>query len=258
MNQKTIDICTLCRDCCWAEFDEEYSLQIGCKFNRLFKYKELNKASLIKDKETNLQYYKISTLCNRCRTIDYMKLYENPEQTVIKQTNLVFGSLIIIENNTNEEILKTVDSLINQSYKPSYICIVFFERKNSIKYLIDRVKASSIKVEITNVLGNNSIENMIDNGVRRILNTHYYNICKAGFIYPDFYLNRINYLINEELYQISMIKPKEGINGLTIQTELHKILGGNFEENLTSKIDKLAKDQHMEHMIYDYHWMIHE
>ena len=236
MNERTLDINTLCRDCVFK--DLKAGVQVGCTFNRLDKFL---------DKEfIDNKYFRIKGFCNRCRDAKWAKDRKNLIEDVIKETELSIG-YILVSDHDNQELHTSLKSILEQEIKPVRIAAVFFDGQQNLKDFIHDIKGIETPIDIVNILDNN-----LDSAYRRLEDSHYICLVKEGNFLPSRFSSNLNRLINEDLRKISMVDTNDNLQGYTIQTPLFNMLGGSFNEPLRDKIKKLAKIQNLEHMIIDY------
>lgn len=242
MNERTIDINTLCKDCTFSILKE--GRQVGCTFNRLEKFKE---KELVDNK-----YYKIKGFCNYCRDYKWAKEHlEDMESAVIKETELRIG-YILLAKDCDKSLERSLNYLLNQEIKPARIAVVFFNENERVKTFVQYIKKiQDVKIDIVNVLDWSDKENLIDHGARRLQDTHYISVVEEGFRLDSNFSSNLNKQINDYLRKITMVE-HDGYNALTIQTNVYKLLGGSFQEPIRDKIRNLAKIQGLEDMIIKY------
>jgi hypothetical protein len=257
MNEKTLDIRTICRDCVFAVYDDKLTHQVDCKFGRIKKFKEQDKLIQLEDKETNLKYFAINTLCNRCRNIEWGLHQEDIENRVIEETTIRIA-YILIANHDNDRLMETLNSILIQNPQPIKIAVVFSYGNTQIKEFVSKIKGLPAKIDVVNVLQDFSMHNLIDSGAKRLLNSQYITVIGEGNIMPANFAKRLDSLINEELKQISLVDAEEPKLGLTFHTHLFTLLGGNRDEYLADKIKGLARQQNLQHMIIPLEEVINE
>ncbi len=231
---------TKCKDCVFNIKDE--LVQIGCKFNRLEKYKEQNKAELLEGEDS----YTIKTICNRCRDHNSKEKTELDDEkyfeVIEKQTRCNLEYVIYYDKeSTIEGLNQTIDSILNQSLKYSVIRIVI-ENNIDANQINNIVKNRNIKYNIHQMIITKRNRENMDFSIKKI-SSQYYTICKSGYIFYKDFNKKINDLLNEKLEYFSMIKAEEDFNGLVVQTYLHHILYGNINADIEEKIFVLAKEQ---------------
>lgn len=253
MNERTLDIKTICRDCIFAEFTEDAITQTGCKLGKLDIYRDKDKAKAIED-ENGLEYYEISTFCNTCRDKTWDDKFSDPIERVIKEVEIKIDG-IIVEDTKNKDwekdVFTSVNSLLAQTIRPCRIVIVCYRKTQSFTKLKDFLDKAEIKYDIVNVLeyaGN--INELINHGVKKCRN-QFYTIVESGSELPSDFFEKLNTIVNVDLDQFSMIEPRKQLTGLTIQRKLHHIIqnlvGKDF--NIVEVVKKLASEQNLPHMV---------
>lgn len=262
IEKRTFSISTLCRDCIFAQFSDCFNKQTGCSLGRLDKFIEQDKVRVKVDKETGLEYSEITTVCNFHRTKAWGDFYSNHEQQLSKETEIKLDVIIpVLESDLSAEeqfitIKNNVLDVTKQTKKITKIFIPFYKLNFPLvwltRFLDNEVK---IKNEIIHLIGQYFIKNeeCLINEAARKSNSMFYVVSLPKQKIPVDLLEKLNNIINVEAKQISMINPLDSIHGLVIQTKLHKILNGfSPEESLIVKIQKLAQEQNVPHMIKDY------
>lgn len=254
MNERTVDIRTICRDCIFAEFTDDAITQTGCKLGRLDKFREKQKAKIIED-ENGLEYYEIGTFCNTCRNTEWDDKFSEPVERVLKEIEIKVDAVILDDSNHEnwqQEIETSVNSLINQTIKPCRIVIVCYRKTKPISTLKALMDKAEIKYDIVNVLDycSNPYE-LLNHGAKRCRN-QFYTVVESGDKLELDYFEKLNKLINDDLAQFSMIEPQEQLTGLTIQRKLHNMaanLAQTSHLNIVEIIKDLAKQQNLQHMV---------
>lgn len=254
MNERTVDFKTICRDCVFAEFTDDAITQTGCKLGRLDKYREKEKAHIVED-ENGLEYYEINTFCNTCRDSTWDDKFSDPVKRVMEEVSIKVDALIIDDSNHDDwynDVMKSVNSLVNQTIKPCRIVIVCYRKLKPITALKELMDNAEIKYDIVNVLDySSSPYALLNHGVRRCRN-QFYTVVESGDELPLDYFDKLNKIINEDLSQFSMIEPQDQLTGLTVQRKLHHMsqhLAGTSQMNIVEIIKELAKEQNLPHMV---------
>lgn len=260
LDKKTLDFKTICRDCVFAKYNNEYTEQVGCEFNRLEKFP--NK-KIVKDESTGISYYEITSFCNYCRNHDWsmrLQLTADLKEEVVKENRLRMD-FIILENSQNpnwkDNVVKSFSSIAKQTVKPFGIYIVFLLKEEDISDL--RIKLNELTKEvdlppyhIVNVL--NSVQNdlqLIDSMINKCKG-QYYTVCKSGEELPTNFTETLDSYFNNDLKKVSMIEPLKGITGLCIQRTLHNLVAGSYNEVITDKIKTLASNQGVPQMVKNF------
>lgn len=256
--ERNVDINTTCQKCIFAEWAG--LTQIDCKLGRLDKFEDKGLITAHDDEETGEQFYKIDTYCNTCRDEEWANKQDDPIAAVKKAVQ-IRGSFIILEN-TDDSWSKVKDKtrkilrLIDESeIKP--LSLVFTGSNNNINYkrwfqlIKDSLAGKNIKFDVSKPMYGKRLSNeeLVHMVAKKCKHT-YFSVFENGYDIPLDFLSTINKWINEDLRQISMIEPLFGVNGLTIQTILFNIVGGNDEKyTAVEKIKELAKEQEKKELI---------
>jgi hypothetical protein len=254
VNERTVDIKTICRDCIFAEFTDDAVTQVGCKLGRLDKYRDNGKATAIED-DNGLEYYEISTFCNTCRNPEWDDKFSDPVERVLKEVELKVDAVILDDSNHanwQDEIMTSVKSLLAQELRPCRIVIVCYRKNDKFLNMRAEMEKAGIKYDIVNVLDYaKSPYALLNQGVKKCRN-QYYTVVESGDELPVDYFSKLNNILNNELGKFSMIEPQEQLTGLTVQRQLHQMvqnLTGATELNIVDAIKALAKEQNLEHMV---------
>ena len=156
---------------------------------------------------------------------------------------------------TIEELEDTLHDAASQSNKPTSVVVVvqdpeiedgFGLRHRTHEYL-DR---ADIPFNIVSMIDNKSTElNMIDEAFMKCVNG-YYSVFRSGASIPHNFILKLNEAVNFNLEAISMIQPKDDLNGLTVQCVVHKFLRGSTDKmSIQEKIEMFAKDTDRESFI---------
>lgn len=250
-HERTVNIRTECSKCEFAVLDIESNEQVDCRIGRLQKYSDNRLLAEGKD-----GYYVINTWCNAYRSKGYCNDHtmETLKREITIQSDFIILALKEKQNNTIDNILSSIEYAHNQLVKPSRLVIVVQDISFSYKELHDSiVSISDIPFIIVKMVDSESdVATCIDAAVAKC-SSMYYTLWLAGYKIPIDYLSKLNYVINDELKQFSMIEyePDE-LNGFTIQTQLHKILDGNINSWVGNKVKYIAEQQNKKEMVIRY------
>lgn len=225
-NNEEVKFRTSCEKCHFAEFSEENNkkVQSGCNFNRLQRYKELNKLDELTE---DRNYFIINTICNSCRDHEWAKKYENPRKQVIEETLIRVHAFIVdmSEDETNkvkERVNRSFEALLKSSIPPKTIHIVLQNSNLSSEAMeiYNNLKSrTDIKILLSTTYNKTRELDMIDS-VISLVEQPYYMIVTSGEETEIDYLEKINYSINVKLNPVIMT------NNVYL-TGLHKSLNGN-------------------------------
>lgn len=220
---------TSCEKCYFAEFskNEDRTYQSGCAFNRLSRYKEINKLDELTD---DRNYFIINTICNSCRDHEWAKKYENPMKQVIEETLIRVHAFIVDMSEdeideVKERINKSFEALLKSSILPKTIHIILQNPKlvSEAMDIYNNLKSrTDIKILLSTTYNKTRQLDMIDS-VISLVEQPYYMIVMSGEETEADYLEKINYSINVKLNPVIMT------NNVYL-TGLHRSLNGNNTE----------------------------
>jgi hypothetical protein len=269
---------TSCKDCVFAVY--ENNTQCGCSTGRLEKFKDVG-THIVEAQDGEKEYMVIERFCNHYREKNWMTnskpvrswgRIKNKEKTVKKETQIRCGVIIILKNIapiqdddfseriaqiaanelTVENMEKTILACLKQKeVKPDYIVVVNSSEvphTEIISRMHHTIKKKAVFYAVRTSHNEASLEECIDLAFAQAKNGHYI-VFEGGYEPPPNFLDKINSLINEELQPILLLKPQNKIDGMFVQTMIHKMLGGNAEKPLIDKIDKITKEENTEHLI---------
>lgn len=254
MNERTVKFNTICRDCIFANFNESHTLQTGCELGRLSKFQEQNKATLIQDEATGLEYYDILTICNTCR--DSTNIMSKEE--VLNQVQIECDYIILDDSRVNweEAALKTAESFLSHTILPTRIIFGFYHKKVLFNSFDKKIKAlikdKPIEYDIVNVLETVHDSWRLVDILATKVKSAYFSLCELDGRLPNTWIEQINNYINVELNSLSLIQPTHGLTGLTVQNLLYKTVGGSSGSNIIDKVQFLAEEQKLQSLIK--HW----
>lgn len=255
MNERTVKFNTICRDCIFADFNEAHTLQVGCKLDRLAKFQQKNKATLVQDEETGLEYYDIGTICNTCR--DSTNIMTKEE--VLNQVQIECD-YIVLDDTRREDwedaALQTLESFLSHTILPTRVIFGFYQKRIIFNSFTKKIKAiigdKPIDYDVVNVLETvHDSWHMIDILERKVKSA-YFSLCEVDKRLPNTWIEQINKYINVDLNSLSLIQPVNGLTGLTVQNLLYKTLSGSVGSSIIDKVEHLAEEQKLQSMVK--HW----
>lgn len=255
-------VTTTCKDCIWAEYAS--GTQVGCKFNRLEKFKERGvKVNLKIDTEDKglvdapRNHFEIERFCNRCRDSEWGKRYDNPLDTCIVQSAVQFDIIVpILADKNIQEIKLVFDDLIREGDKVNSVHFSFAEGVAIQPYLI---QLNEYFADVCPVFYTQAklLKNFDDKALQLV--NHALNKC-TGMYYlvidlaehsklPSTWIDMAENWINEELYPVIMVESVSGINGLMVHRRVHTSFGGNTNKSITEKIKKMLEENDIPHAV---------
>lgn len=263
---------TICRDCIFAVwmnvrggyFSDE---QTGCSLGRLSKFDGIKQ-----QKEGNETFYEIPRLCNCCRNKEWEKQSTKSIEERLAEENAPQVNLIVLvkEKHSKQEIDTTIKQIKAMEHKPFSVVFACCT-KTQLLYIANMAKhlrLENIKYYISHIQYDYTDANMINQAFLKC-NGQYYATIYAGRVFDIYFIQGMDYLINQELYQISLMHNyEEGLESLenaaqteklinsynpyVVQNALHKILGGYGKHTVFNKILALAKEQGKEEMLWSW------
>ena len=259
LERKNTEFRTICRDCIFAEFTPDWLTQVGCRLGRLSKYRDKDLVIMKEDDETAVEYYEIKTVCNTHRDSTWQYATENPVENVKKFVRTQVDFIVLadtVDINWENLLLNMTKDFLKHSYHPTKIIFGFYQKKilfHDLSAKLDEILyGTNITYDLVNVIDyvHDSWE-LIDILFKKV-KSQYFTICELGDTLPDNWIERINNYINEDLNNLSMLEPVDGMTGLTIQKFLYSVIGGSLGINIIDKIKDLAKSQNLQSMVR--HW----
>lgn len=221
---------TVCQGCVFAEL--KLGTQTGCQLGKLEKYKDASQAVFNPD----TGFYEIETFCKTVRTeIWAAKQTEDLIEAIRKESANKF-SVIIVANEFNlDKLENTISSLTKSTLKPIEIILVV----TTLTHLKSEQKLFAISQLVDSKISYQYIElfsdiSPIDEAFGK-LKGNYYTWLICGNVLDSNVLHKANEAINDIPKQYLWLDTPEPI----ISSFLHRLLDGNKEESLRSKLDSI-------------------
>ena len=231
------ELTSCCRGCCFSQTEKKpdgKNLQVGCELGRLKKFKNLNTDVNLEDGESG-EFFVISRFCTCYRSAEWIKSLTEEEKnntplTVREEISVRMGIIILFDadKHTEEGLISTIESFSNQTKVPRYVVVVTSRAEYN-----DLIHSSLIKnfpdKEKTNVHLVQCLDEdlqdyfKIDEAFKHALNGFYY-VVNAGTEHDTDFIEKFDSYINDDLSQVVMVKPNDGISGLLVQASLHKLV----------------------------------
>ncbi len=250
---------TSCRDCVFAVYEK--NTQCGCSTGRLEKFKDVG-THIVEAQDGEKEYMVVERFCNHYREKSWMTNFKpirswgrikNKEKTVKKEIQIRCGVVIVLSKQTSvQDMEKTILACLKQKeVKPDYIVVVNSsenEHAEIISRMHHTIKKKAVFYAVRTSHNEAPLEECIDLAFVQAKNGYYITF-EGGYEPPPNFLDKINSLINEELQPILLLKPENKIDGMFVQTMIHKMLAGNVGKPLTDKIDEITKEEKTEHLV---------
>ena len=246
-------ISSCCRGCHFSQTQKKEdgkNVQTGCELGRVEKFKSLG-VEVNLDESENGEFFTISRFCTCYRPEEWIITLSEEEKgdltrTVRQEVSIRMGVIILFNCNshTEDQLKNTVESFGKQTVPPRYVVVVSSraEYNELIHSLLlenfpDKKETNVHLVQCTDEDLQDYFK--IDEAFKHALNGFYY-VVNAGTEHSDDFIEKFDSYINDELSQVVMVKPNDGIGGLLMQASLHKMLNGsrsklNDDESLNTE-----------------------
>ena len=262
-NDKFMD--TACKNCIFSE--KVGNTQMGCSYGNIERFKKVNCEIIEAEDEADNFFVIKNRLCMALRVGSWGSDLTQEEKIlkVRKDITTKITCILIIKKETSsiDDVLDTFKSAISQ--KTNFDSIHFIiEKGASIKIgsLMNSIKKIDCNVKwfVKQLVHDDfSYKHGIDEIVEK-LKSVFSAVFVCGFKIPDDFVYCIDTSINEELNRFIILKPV-GENGTVVQNKSFNLFGGNREAindldsnkfmSISEKIDYIAKDQNLNHLIQD-------
>jgi len=241
-----------CRGCCFAvseKTEDGKTLQNSCQLGRIKKFKELG-VEVVLEKSENGEFFAIERFCTCYRPDEWINTLSSEEQrdlkdTVRKEISVRMGIIILFNNatNTEEELKRTIESFSKQTKSPRYVVVINSRAEYNewihsllLKNFSDKEKTNIHLVQCANEDLADFLK--IEEAFKHALNGFYY-VVNAGIEHKNDFIAKFDSYVNDDLSQVVMVKPNDGVGGLLMQASLHKMLkGSKTKMNDDESIDK--------------------
>ena len=231
-------------------------LQVGCELGRIKKFRELG-TEMTLDKSENGKFFTIERFCTCYRPDEWIATLSNeekkdPVKAVREEISIRMGVIILFNcDHTEEELKRTIRCFSKQTISPRYVVVV--NSKVEYNELAHSLLTESFPdKEKTNVhlvqCADKDLEDFlkIDEAFKHFLNGFYY-VVNSGTEHSSDFIEKFDSYVNDELSQVVMVKPNDGVGGLLMQASLHKMLKGSRakideetetldDENITQRV----------------------
>lgn len=237
MDEQTNGIFTACRNCYFAEFED--NKQTGCKLNILDKVAEKTNKQILPLNDNGVESKTILDFsCLRYRTADWgAKFSGNYEQQLQKEVYMKWHAIVFCDSVEDGD--KKTDALLKMDRRPDYLSLVYPQDQYiypvEMIQMVEKKKFSKWYVQV--VEKDYDALSQIDIAFDRFRQDNYsfYSIIKSAP--PEDHYQKIHDLIFEEFKELAYI---EHDYGSTFFKVFHLALNGNaIEGSLAEKIDYL-------------------
>lgn len=241
------EIKTVCRGCVFAEVEEK--TQVGCKVNQIEKLVAAGGKLLDAYDERDNEFYIIDG--QFCVWKRPQKWGENNQGKdfveLVRQEMRLQYQLIIIANNSLEDLKKTIVSAVSQKIKPGHITVIReleldLDPKDIIRLL---QKECTVPWNNKCIIGEGGIESAVDDIIGNKPRP-YYGIFRAGCEIPYNLFSDLDEKVMGEGFKFALITPNSNGDGYIVPTSIHIHYMGNVGVSLETKI----RDNPCQTMIY--------
>lgn len=221
--------------------------QVGCELNKIQSFRDAG-AQVVAAEDEDEEFYIIDRFCSTYRDKGWGDSFDDTKAQILLETSIPVNFIILHSaKSTLEELEVTLKDIQRQDNKPVGVTIVvqdkdindgFGLRHRTHEYL-DRV---DVAFYIVTMLDKKSEElQMVDEAFNKCING-YYTVFRSGSNIPQNFIMKINEAVNINLEPISMIRPKDDLNGLTVQCIVHKFLNGSYKMSVQEKVELFAEE----------------
>lgn len=263
------EIKTVCRDCCFAEYEED--TQIGCKLGKIDKFRETGSEIVEAYDEIGKEFYIINDrFCVFWREPDWKdSQYANIPKDKRNDSSLAtrvrhevrakFLTILYIDkDSTLKGLKKTVNSIKSGALRP--VKIIFCDNKSNIetKEILKIAKSSSCLWGIEKIAEESASKlRCVDICMRKSksMQTSYYSVFSSGNVVPKDFYSDIDSVINDDLETFLALYPKEKedegdvSDGFVGQVHIHKQIGGSAKKPFIEKLFNVTESQECPHLI---------
>ena len=150
---------------------------------------------------------------------------------------LQFQAMVFYDKDRSE-LIKTVESLNNQSLRPKRIVVI---RKPKCtepgEKIVEYMDSLGLEWKIQNIIYKRTDEKCVDI-VQSVEPKQYYSVFYSGIVVPENFFESINYAVNELMLQFAVLSPNSSGDGKVVLSAIHKYYNGNSEKKLEKKIEE--------------------
>jgi len=249
---------TLCLNCIFAEWEiNTYGNkeQVGCSAKILTKF---DYEECIDDK-TKTEFYAIpGRVCLYNRSEAWAKTHTSMEDLVLKARQEITLRLTTVvymgENHTEDDLINTIKSLVQNKLQPCYIIFIFNDVKLAPSYLMPLLAKHlsdshiQFRMEFIQERGASTFR-CIDICTKKV-ETTFFAWFNAGFIVQPNFISNLDIALNDNLERFLVLTGDENYNGLVIQRLIARQIGGSIgERNLLEKLKHIMEAQECQHLI---------
>lgn len=241
---------TRCNDCVFAKIGEG---DWDCKLNLISKFVEQGYEKKIKDGNYTIP----GKGCWNFRTSLWSEelglgTFEKQKERVRQEVHLKVDVVVYLtENQTLDDLSKTISSIENNTHKPKRIYILNMSgiRPSELIHWCPQNIKLPYNIEFP---VKQSLKNALTIIYKKTKNV-YVSVIEGGSEIPPDYYEKLNKLIFENMERVLMIMPCNGnYHGLFFLRFIFKQLGYNNEKCAIEKLKNVTKDQGSEFLIKEH------
>jgi hypothetical protein len=266
-----------CGGCVFAKYEGD--TQTGCDFGRLETFKKRG-IDIIPAFDLKKEFFVVKTFCNARREAEWAEGHEEQEckDQVRKEYEISMSAIVIIGDGKNdeskkaqvdqewidqtmEELEETLTAIRDQTIAPKIVIIVnncylphfdAYHKAHEVFFDSDALEKGEnpapIKFYITQMNEGADVNLCMDESFSNVVNG-YYCVFQSGHKVDRSFIERVNFIINEELEKIPYLTGYDGINGTVVNAALHKYLHGNVGVPLLQKITEISEEDESQFMV---------
>lgn len=254
---------TVCLNCVFAEWEPideggEWGEQCGCAFNIIPRMRDQGAdVKYNADEEKKLHYCSIvDRVCVYCRPhrgwASRFPDGVNLKEIARNEVKPVMGFILIVNNL--EDLQPMLKSITEMTFKPSDVHVQFrtagaVRPVAALQMLKDYLCPHSITYRIDYILEENATDLRIADIAYKKIKRSYFATFADGFKIPSDFIDTIDKALNDRLERFLLLKPIDGINGMVAQTRITKQIGGNNEDAVFNKLERVAEDQQCQYLV---------
>lgn len=218
---------TTCEKCIFAEWDWEE--QMGCRFGRIGKFFDQGKARKVGN------HYEIDRLCNTCTKGDIGEYTLDEAQKIVRENIQAKVDFIIIVNDKSN-LQNSLNNIKKQTIKPKHVYYIVqgnVPYKNLFLNIIKELNQIEVKCSVVSVYN----DLCVNEGIRKCKN-QFYSIFDDRDEIPEYFVERIDYFLNEELLQFLCITG-ERLSGTTFLTRVNQLFA--YDTPIQERVDYLKE-----------------
>ena len=243
MENKISVVSTTCRDCLFAEYDD--NTQVGCHLGKIDKIKSHPVYELIEAMDDNKDFYVLNYhLCLHQRIKGWPhddKSIEEMIKAVKEEVKMNWGAILVLNDeplNDMSRVQKRLEEILDQSRPPSWIGIVNQDVDLDVYWIIDYLNEKDVKWKIES--GGGDVRKHVDTLFNKFKKHKFvfYSIFESDKDIPSSLYTDMHNFVIDNLGQYSVIKEEDSMHGMIVNKVAHIKYEGNKDEPLETKIKK--------------------